>query len=286
MDKDYIEKVIEAGVFKLKESSKPLSELEITSRIVGRLKKTAGSKDNRHSSKVRFRSTCFKDIINSPEWKKRILQLSDKKFILKEDESKYVKTEFADKWTWTNIAYLDAIEFKLNNLKNIDPFKLEELVSKLLKVIYPDFDFIPTKKSGDHGIDVIGIKEDSNNNKEAIYVQVKQFTGKTKIGSPHADSFVGALDGLIKKHNYSHLTCLFVTTSDFSAPFLNKIKESQEYNKSFISWNGIELSRQMLKNGLGVKYSLDLDFWKDIDSTAVLESNNPKRNSKKAMAKK
>ena len=39
----------------------------------------------------------------------------------------------------------------------------------------------------------------------------------------------------------------------------------------------------MLKNGIGVKYSIDIEFWKDIDSTAILEPNNSKTIKVKAI---
>lgn len=46
-DKEYLNKVIEAAISKLKDAKKPLSELEITSGIVGRLKKKIGQKDRK-----------------------------------------------------------------------------------------------------------------------------------------------------------------------------------------------------------------------------------------------
>lgn len=276
MEKEYSDEIIDAAISKLKDAEKPLSDLEITAGIVHRLKKKLGDDDERHSSKVRFRKNCFKEIINSPEWKKNILQIDNKKFILKEEELKYVKPELAEQWTWTNMSYESAIEFKLNNLKKIDHFKLEELVSLLLKFIYPDFDFNTTKKTGDKGVDVIGIRKITENLKEAIYVQVKGVEGT--VSRDNADKFIGALNGVIKKNGYIRLTGLFVTTGKYPLSFTEKLKEAQEKNISYICWNGIELSRQMLKNGLGVKYSLDLDFWKEIDSSAILESSNKQKN--------
>lgn len=273
MDKDYLNNIIEAAITKLKEAQKPLSDLEITAGIVHRLKKKLGEDDRRHSSKGRFRKDSFRDVVNSLEWKKNISQLSDKKFIRKEDEQKYAKPELEDRWTWANISYDKAIEFKLNNLKNIDPFKLEELVSKLLKFIYPEFDFSTTKKTGDNGIDVIGTRQVTTKTKEAIYVQVKGFDGT--VGRKYADEFIGALNGVIKNKGYTRLTGLFITTGRYPLSFFEKLKEAQEKNIVYACWDGVELSRQMLKNGLGVKYSLDIDFWKEVDSTAVLESIKP-----------
>jgi hypothetical protein len=196
-DKEYLNQVIDAGISKLKDAKKPLSELEITSGIVGRLKKKIGGEDKRHSSKVRFRIESFKDIKNTPEWKNSILQMSDKKFILTEEESIYSVKQSSNQWDWFDVDYETAIKYKLNNLKKVDPYKLEVLVSDLLKNIYSEFDFVVTKKSGDLGIDVKGHKIDSTNKREAIYVQVKKFN-KT-VGREYADQFVGALNGSLKK---------------------------------------------------------------------------------------
>jgi hypothetical protein len=275
IEKDYLNTIVEAAITKLNDAQKPLSDLEITSGIVHRLKKKLGEGDKRHSSKGRFRKDSFKEVVNSPEWKKSIIQLSDKKFILKGDEAKYAKQELADQWNWANITYNDAIDFKLNNLKKINPFKLEELVSKLLTFIYSDHYFTVTKKTGDKGIDIIGIREISEGKKEAIYVQVKRFEGT--VSRDNADKFIGALNGLIKKNGYTHLTGLFITTGKYASTFGPKLKEAQEKNISYAWWDGVELSRQMLKNGLGVKYSLDIDFWKEVDSSAVLESIKSKK---------
>jgi len=281
MESNYLQSIVDAAVVKLNDANKPLSELEITAGIIHRLKMKLGEDDKRHSSKGRFRKESFKEAVDTSEWKKCICQLSDKKYILKSDEAKYAKPEQNDLWHWSNRAYEEAIEYKLNNLKKINPFKLEQLVSKLLQFIYPDFNFTVTRKTGDQGIDVIGTKKIQANKEEAIYVQVKRF--EKTVGRENADKFIGALNGLIKKNSYSHLTGLFVTTGTYSSTFGPKLKEAQEKYVSYSWWDGVELSRQMLKNGLGVRYSLDVDFWKEIDSTAVLESNKP---SKKAISKR
>jgi len=270
MEKEYSDEIILAAISKLKDANKPLSDLEITKGIIHRLKKKLGDDDERHSSIVRFRKNSFKGIINSLEWKKNILQIDNKKFILKEDENIHAKQKSEVAWTWENKSYEEAINFKLNNLKNINPFKLEELVARLLKFIYPDFNFLVTKKTGDKGIDVLGIQEFSSSKKEAIYVQVKRFDGT--VSRKDADGFIGALYGLIKKNSYTHLTGLFITTGKYSSTFGPKLKDAQEKNISYLWWDGVELSRQMLKNGLGIKYSLDVDFWKEVDSSAILES--------------
>ncbi len=281
-DKEYLNKVIEAAISKLKDAKKPLSELEITSGIVGRLKKKIGQNDKRHSSKIRFRGVTFKEAIDTKEWTKSILQLSDKKYILKEEESIYSVKESSNQWDWCDVDYEKAIEYKLNNLKKVDPYKLEVLVSNLLEKIYSEFEFEVTKKSGDLGIDVKGHKIDSTNKREAIYVQVKKFN-KT-VGREYADQFVGALNGSLKKNRYSRLTGLFITTGRYPDSFIDKLRDSQDKSISFACWDGTELSRQMLKNGLGIKYSIDKDFWKNFDSTAVLMSN--KVTKKKTTVKK
>ncbi len=69
------------------------------------------------------------------------------------------------------------------------------------------------------------------------------------------------------------MTGLFITTGRYPDSFIDKLRNSQDKSISFACWDGTELSRQMLKNGLGIKYSIDKDFWKNFDSTAVLISN-------------
>lgn len=281
MDNNYKKQIIQAAITKLTSSKKPLSDLEITAGIVHNLKKYLGESDKRHTDKNRFRKDSFKNIINDPEWKKNILQLSNKKYILKTDEKVYTKKSESDNWNWKNIGYEEALQFKLNNLKEINPFKLEELVCTLLAVINPEFKFEVTKKTGDHGVDVIGKKIISSNRKEAIYVQVKRFNGT--VSRDNADKFVGALSKEAEKHGYSRIKGLFVTTGSYSTTFIEKLKGEHDKTIKYEHWDGKELSRQMLKNGIGVKYSIDIEFWKDIDSTAILEPNNSKTRKVKAI---
>lgn len=274
MENSYKKQIIEAAITKLSSSKKPLSDLEITAGIVHNLKKTIGEGDKRHTDKNRFRKDSFKYVVNDPDWKKSIVQLSNKKYILKTDEKTYSKKNETKNWNWKNIGYDEAIQFKLNNLKEINPFKLEELVKTLLATINPEFEFEVTKKTGDKGVDVIGVRKINSNKKEAIYVQVKRFNGT--VSRDNADKFVGALSKEAQKHGYSRIKGLFVTTGNYSTTFIEKLRDEHDKIVKYEHWDGKELSRQMLKNGVGVKYSIDIDFWKDIDSTAILEQNTTK----------
>jgi HJR/Mrr/RecB family endonuclease len=281
MESNYKNHIIKAAITKLSSSKKPLSDLEITAGIVHNLKKSLGENDRRHTDKNRFRKDSFKIVINDPDWKKNIVQLSNKKYILKADEKIHSKKIESKNWNWKNIGYEDALQFKLNNLKEINPFKLEELVCTLLTQINPEFKFDVTKKTGDLGVDVIGKRKISTNKKEAIYVQVKRFNGT--VSRDNADRFVGALSKEAEKHGYSRIKGLFVTTGSYSTTFIEKLKGEHDRTIKYEHWDGKELSRQMLKNGIGVKYSIDIDFWKDIDSTAILEQNNAKTKKVKAI---
>ena len=132
---------------------------------------------------------------------------------------------------------------------------------------------------------MIGTRKVSSTKEDAIYVQVKRFNGT--VSREYADQFIGALNGVIKKKGYTRLTGLFITTGKYPKSFIDKLKDAQEKNISYASWDGVELSRQMLKNGLGVKYSLDVDFWKEVDSSAVLESiKTAKKGLRKSNSKK
>jgi HJR/Mrr/RecB family endonuclease len=283
MENNYKKQIIRAAIAKLGGSKKPLSELEITAGIVHNLKRTLGENDKRHTDKNRFRKDSFKNVVNDPKWKKNIVQLSNKKYILKTEEKIYSKKSASNNWNWKNIGYNEALQFKLNNLKEIDPFKLEELVSTLLTVINPEFEFSVTKKTGDKGVDVIGVRKINANRKEAIYVQVKRFNGT--VSRDNADKFVGALSNEAKKHGYSRIKGLFVTTGSYSTTFIEKLREEHDKIVKYEHWDGKELSRQMLKNGIGIKYSIDIDFWKDLDSTAILEQNITTKKVKKIKLK-
>lgn len=272
MQDGYELNIINAAISKLKDAEKSLSDLELTAGIVKRLKVKLGDKDKRHSSKIRFRKDFFKSIIETIEWKNEILQMSDKKFILKKDLATYTIKNKVE-WEWSESSYEEAIKKTLANLSIIDPFKIEKLVKDLLNKIYIDYDFIVTQKTGDGGIDVIGKSKNIDLN-EAVFVQVKRHKGT--ISRDKADAFHGAITSIKKKENYLKVTGLYITTGKYSSSFLTFLNENQEKVMPYISWNGEEFAKQMLKHGFGVKYSIDNDFWTELDSKAVIKSKKEK----------
>jgi|688.fasta_scaffold546949_2 hypothetical protein len=273
MEEAYLKEIIFAANSKLISAGKPLTELELIPGILKRLKSKLGKKDLRHTSKSRFKKEYFKDAIDSKEWLSEILQLSDKRFILKVEKDKYITEEVDDLWHWRDSSYEDAIRFKQENLKKIDPFKLEKLVSFILNKIYTDFQFKDTKKTGDGGIDVIGVSK-SESLKEAVYVQVKQH--KSSISRDKANEFHGTIADLKRQNQFDKIIGLYITTSKFSTGFEEFLKKNEDECIKYLRWNGEELAKQMLKHGVGVKYSIDTEFWGEIDSTAVLKSKTNK----------
>jgi restriction system protein len=271
MEEAYLKEIIQAANSKLITAGKSLTELELIPGILKRLKSKLGKKDLRHTSKVRFKKEYFKDVIDTKEWLSEIVQLSDKRYILKIDKDKYVSEKTEDLWHWSDLSYDDAIRFKLENLKNINPFKLEKLVSNILNKIYTDFTFNETRKTGDGGIDVIGVCK-SENVKEAVYVQVKKFKGT--VSRDKANEFHGTIVDLKRQKDFNKIIGLFITTGSFSSTFEDFLKKNEDECIKYLRWNGEELSRQMLKHGLGVRYSIDPDFWSEVDSTAVLRSKS------------
>ncbi len=272
MEKEYLIEIIRAAKLKLLAARKPLSELELIAGIVSSLKKKVGKDDMRHSSKSRFKKDFFTEAIESKEWQEKIIQISiktNKRFILKAEVEKYAPEDKNDIWHWREIAYENAIQYKLQNLKNIDPYKLEKLVSYILNKIFSEFNFKETRKSGDGGIDVIGVskKEDI---KEAVYVQVKRYSGT--LSREKANEFHGTILDLKRQKKYKKITGFYITTGSFSAPFEEFLNKNEIESVKYSRWNGEELAKQMLKHGLGVKYSIDTSFWREVDSAAVLKS--------------
>ena len=274
MEDAYLKEIIEAANSKLLTAGKPLTELELIPGILKRLKSKLGKKDLRHTSKTRFKKEYFKDAIETKEWLAEIVQLSDKHFILKTEKDKYVKKENDDVWNWKDSSYDDAIRFKLENLKKINHFNLEKLVSNILNKIYSDFNFIETKKTGDGGVDVIGSSK-YENRKEAVYVQVKQYTGT--ISRDKANEFHGTISDLKRQKKHKKITGLFVSTGNYSTSFESFLTNNEDECIKYLKWNGEELARQMLKHGIGVKYSIDTDFWSNIDSKAIMKSKSEKK---------
>lgn len=272
MDKEYSKSIIEAGVKKLTVANKQLSEIELVRGIVHYLKEKLGKDDTRHSAKGRFRRDSFKYIIGTEDWKQSIALLENKKYVLAKDyeiQSDLLKTN--TEWNWRDVNKGIAQKNILSILHKVDPFKFEVLVKDLVKKKYPDVVFDVTVKTGDGGIDIFGTKPDptQKDKEEVICIQVKNF--KKTVGRPEADRFIGAVQRIIndKNKNYSKFIGLFITSGKYPKSFNDTLQESCTTGCSFSSWDGDELIEQMLFYGMGVKYSIDLDFWENVDSAII-----------------
>lgn len=268
MEKEYVTKIIEAAHSKLLSAGKPLSEMELIPGILKRLKTSVGKTDKRHTSKIRFKKEYFSTIAENDLWKNSIIQLPNKRYVLKTDKDKFTERDSSELWNWNYATYDEAIKLKVANLQTIDAYKLEKLVSIILNKIFPDYYFHETKKTGDGGIDVIGEIKNSRKS-EGVFVQVKRFKGT--VSREKANEFHGTIMHFKKSKKLKRVIGLYITTGKFSSTFSEFLKLNEEVGIKYNQWNGEELARQMLKHGIGVKYSIDFDFWSEVDSKAVLK---------------
>ena len=266
MDEKYLKIVIETAIDRLESSDKPLSENEFTRGLVAYLKKKLGKDDIRHSSKVRFRKEIFKYVIETSDWKEKIVQINNKKYALKIWVKDLPATQTVSDWDWSDIDLETAKEKVLNVLKKMDAYKFEHLIKDMIEEMY-DYEAKVTQRSGDLGTDIIGYKDDpkQNDNKQVICAQVKRFKGT--VGRGYADSFIGAVEF---EENWSSVEGLFVTTGHYPDSFYEKLKrKSKEKGVYFHCWDGKQLVENLINLGWGVNYSIDLNFWNNLDSAIV-----------------
>ncbi len=281
MDDQYKDAIIESAKEKLKSAGKALSEPELLRGIVHLLKKNHGKDDRRHSSKGRFKSQSFKIVIETSDWKKAIKQLPDKKFIRAENyELEVDKLVIEEDWNWEKESKEKAVEKLITILKKVDEYKFEYLVKDVLLRFYPDYTFKVTKSSGDQGRDVIGesIDHHDSEKKKVIIVQVKRYS--KSVSRPEADKFVGAIMSFVneKNSNVSKLIPIFVTSGKYSKGFIQRLREASADGRGYLYWDGRELANKMINYGMGVKFSIDLEFWKEVDSS-MLPLNNSEKDS-------
>ena len=272
MDEKYRIAIINSAEEKLISAGKPLTELELIKGIVHRLKKCLGKDDRRHSAKGRFKRDSFKVVINTIEWEKTISQLENKKFVLTKDYKFHNdKLQIDIEWNWENEDKGTALNKMLSILNRIDPLKFEFLVRDVVKKSFPNVNFEVTVSTGDKGIDIFGTRQDPyyKERQEAICIQVKRYKGT--VGRPEADKFIGAVSDLIndKNNKFSKFEGLFITSGKYPKSFNEKLIASSKTGVTFSCWDGTELAEKMIALGLGVKYSIDLNFWETIDPTII-----------------
>lgn len=144
----------------------------------------------------------------------------------------------------------------LERLYEIDPYKLEHVVSELLeKMGYGELEV--TKKSNDGGIDAI-VNEDKLG-LDKILVQTKRYKDTNIIRPPLIRDFLGALAS--KKIQKG----IFVTTSSFD---LKAVELAKNSDKKLILIDGERLTKLMIDYNIGVSSSatytiknLDTDYF-------------------------
>lgn len=269
MNNEYYKIVTEAAIEKLKAYGKPMSEAEFTRSLVALLKKKHGKDDKRHSSKVRFRKETFKYVIETKEWKDNITPINEGKYSLTSWLKDLPDNQVDSDWDWKNIGMAEAKFRTLNLLKKLDPFKFEELVRVLIEALYDGFKAETTRKTGDMGIDVKAFKESNvhKGKRQAFFAQAKCFKGV--VGRENADKFVGAVKEFHNSENWEVFYALFVTTGKLQDSFRQKLVNSEEKGVNFICWDGDELTDKLFQLGWGLSYSINTDFWNDLDSKLI-----------------
>ncbi|WP_029689281.1 restriction endonuclease [Thermoanaerobacter sp. A7A] len=137
------------------------------------------------------------------------------------------------------------IDELLQKLKEVDPYKFEEIVLDLLiKMGYggsKEEAKEMTQKTGDEGID--GIINEDKLGFDKIYIQAKRWKERF-VGRPIIQTFAGALDGQGANKG------IFITTSNFT----NEAKEYVEKlpNKKIILIDGHKLAEYMIDFNVGV----------------------------------
>lgn len=290
MEQNYLEKVIAAAESKLEKAEKPLSEGLLIPGIITILKSQLKN-DDRHTSKVRFKKDTFSVVTKTTQWKSKILTLPNGNYFLKKDEEKFAERPKEINYNWENVGYLEAVDYSLKLLKKIDPFELESLVGSVLEKSYKGYKFQTTQRTGDGGIDVVGIREDAKTPdfNEIVFVQVKRFDGP--VSRDYADKFVGAsiikLEELRKTSNkmVSKFEGLFVSTGSYTSTFENALRIASKVGVNYYAWDGERFAGRMIKHGVGVKYSIDKDFWDQIDSKQTLKVKGESVSKTKAKSK-
>jgi len=71
------------------------------------------------------------------------------------------------------------------------------------------------------------------------------------------------------KENWEVFYALFVTTGKLSGTFRQKFSNSEEKGVNFICWDGEELLDKLFQLGWGMNFSIDVDFWENLDPKLI-----------------
>ena len=151
----------------------------------------------------------------------------------------------------------------VNRIQSLNPRGFEQLILDLiLKMDYGDVEASErTGKSGDGGID--GIIRDNRLGLDPIYLQAKRYAHDHQVSVSEVNSFIGAVDRRGSNKG------VFVTTSSFSKPAREAVKETQ---KEILLINGDKLTELMIRYKVGIQteethtiQKLDSDYFDELD---------------------
>lgn len=139
----------------------------------------------------------------------------------------------------------DALaEELLDRIRSASPAFFENLLIELLLAMGYGGNGSVDKLGQSHDGGVDGVINQDLLGVDQIYIQAKRYKQDNKVGEPDIRNFAGALD----KHKA--IKGIFFTTSDFSAPAQQVIKE---LSLKIILINGTELAKLMLQYNIGCR---------------------------------
>lgn len=144
----------------------------------------------------------------------------------------------------------------LNQVRKMDPYKFEEVVSDLLTAMgYGKSQ--TTRKSGDGGIDAI-VDEDKLGLSK-IYAQAKRYTEGSNINKLAIRQFASDI------HDRGGKKGIFITTSDFANDARELAERRQLTGETIILINGNRLADLMIEYNIGVSVLRKIEI-KRVDS--------------------
>lgn len=147
----------------------------------------------------------------------------------------------------------------LDYIRETSPGRFEEIAVKLLVKMRYGKEGKRTGGKGDGGID--GVVYEDELGFRQIGIQAKRYAEGKSVGPEDMRAFYGALGGKGFQKG------VFVTTSSFTPAALQMVREMQEVNKRIITIDGEQMSKLMVKYGVGcerkvlVKSRVDKNFW-------------------------
>ena len=123
-----------------------------------------------------------------------------------------------------------------------------------------------TPRSGDGGFDVMGFKSDEllEGKQEYLLVDAKKY--KNNVGPDQVKAFQGTLTQFKATNpDCSKLVGVLASTSGFTSDAKEFVRDTTSRgNENLELWDGERLVTEMISCGLGVRYTIDIDFFRGL----------------------